>query len=329
MPLVRVENLRKTFQRRGGAAVHATNGVSFTIEAGETLGLIGESGSGKSTVGRMVLGLIAPTEGTVDFDGRDLARLTARQLRELRSELQVIFQEPLESLNPRMRVSAIVEEPLVIHRRELSPAQRRARVLETLALVGLDEGHASRFPGEISGGQQQRVGIARAIITEPRFIVLDEPTSSLDLSVRASVLELLGKLQRELNLSYLFISHDLATVRFFCMHTAVMYLGRIVELTDKVSLFEMPLHPYTEALLSAVPIPKGGVRGRRRIILKGEVPSPINPPVGCHFHPRCAYAMKRCRNEEPTLREVMAGHWAACHLHDRGAAFPLAKPTSL
>jgi oligopeptide/dipeptide ABC transporter ATP-binding protein len=311
VPLVRVENLRKTFQRRGGAAVHATNGVSFTIEAGETLGLIGESGSGKSTVGRMVLGLIAPTEGTVDFDGRDLATLTARQLRELRSELQVIFQEPLESLNPRMRVSAIVEEPLVIHRRELSPAQRRARVLETLALVGLDEGHASRFPGEISGGQQQRVGIARAIITEPRFIVLDEPTSSLDLSVRASVLELLGKLQRELNLSYLFISHDLATVRFFCMHTAVMYLGRIVERGPTSDVLTRPRHPYTRALLSATLSPDPDEH-KLHVPLRGDAPNPLAIPPGCPFVGRCPIEIAACSAAPPPLHTVAGTHEVAC-----------------
>lgn len=311
MPLVRVDTLRKTFQRRGGAPVHAVNGVSFAVDAGETLGLIGESGSGKSTVGRMVLGLIAPTSGRVEYDGHDLASLSPKRLRALRAELQVIFQEPLESLNPRMQIASIVEEPLAIHRREMSPAQRRTKMLETLSLVGLDEGHAFRFPGELSGGQQQRVGIARAIITEPRFIVLDEPTSSLDLSVRASVLELLGKLQRELKLSYLFISHDLATVRFFCTDTAVMYLGRIVERGPTRDVLTSPRHPYTRALLSATLSPDPDEH-KVHVPLRGDAPSPINIPSGCPFVGRCPIEIAACSVAPPSLRPAAGKHEVAC-----------------
>lgn len=311
MPLLRVDDVYKSFHRRGGAPVRAVNGVSFAIEAGETVGLIGESGSGKSTLGRMVLGLLKPDAGRVEFDGQDLATLGAAQLRHLRSQLQVIFQEPLESLDPRMRVGAIVEELLIIHRRDLTRAQRRDRVVEMLELVGLDATHAARYPGELSGGQQQRVGIARAIVARPRFIVLDEPTSSLDLSVRASILDLLGQLQRELGLSYLFISHDIATVRHFCTRTAVMYLGRVVEIGATDSVLVTPRHPYTRALLSATLSPDPDEH-RVHQPLRGDAPSQSNLPPGCPLVGRCPIEIAACREAPIALSGVTDHHAVAC-----------------
>lgn len=311
MPLLRVDNVHKSFRRRGGASIHAVNGVSLAIEAGETVGLIGESGSGKSTLGRLVLGLLTPDTGRVEFDGRNLAMLKATQLRRLRSQLQVIFQEPLELLDPRMRVSAIVEELLIIHRRDLGRAQRRDCVMETLALVGLDPVHATRYPGELSGGQQQRVGIARAIVARPRFIVLDEPTSSLDLSVRASILDLLGRLQRELGLSYLFISHDIATVRHFCSRTAVMYLGRIVEVGATSSVLVRPRHPYTRALLSATLSPDPEER-TEHMPLRGDMPSPSTLPAGCPLVGRCPIEIAACSRSPVALTRVADDQEVAC-----------------
>jgi oligopeptide/dipeptide ABC transporter ATP-binding protein len=309
--LLRADDVHKGFQRRGGPSVQAVNGVSFAIEEGETLGLIGESGSGKSTMGKIVLGLLSPDAGRVAFDGQDLAGLSARQLRRLRSQLQVIFQEPLESLDPRMRIGSIVEEPLIVHRRDMVRARRMDAVLEMLRLVGLDESHASRFPGELSGGQQQRVGIARAIVTKPRFVVLDEPTSSLDLSVRASILELLANLQRELRLSYLFISHDIATVRHFCARTAVMYLGRIVEVGVTESVLATPRHPYTRALLSAALSPDPEER-TEHAPLRGDAPSPTNVPPGCPLVGRCPLEIAQCNQSPVVLRRVSDAHEVAC-----------------
>ena len=311
MPLVKIEDLQKHFQRRGGPVVRAVNGVSFSVDEGESLGLIGESGSGKSTVGKLVLGLLTPNAGHVAFDGQDLAALGPKQLRQLRSQLQVIFQEPLESLDPRMRIGAIIEEPLIIHRRDLTQAQRKESVHKMLALVGLDAMHASRYPGELSGGQQQRVGIARAIVTRPRFVVLDEPTSSLDLSVRASILELLGSLQRELGLSYLFISHDIATVRHFCARTAVMYLGQIVEIGATEKVLVTPRHPYTRALLSATLSPDPEER-TVYVRLRGDAPSPTNLPPGCPFAGRCPIEIDACSRSKVTLDKLSEGHEVAC-----------------
>lgn len=311
MPILRVEDVHKSFQRRGGPVVRAVNGISFAIEEGESLGLIGESGSGKSTAGRLVLGLLTPDSGRVVFDGRDIASLTARELRHQRAELQVIFQEPLESLDPRMRIGEIVEEPLIIHRREMTRAKRMDAVVEMLRQVGLDESHAARFPGELSGGQQQRVGIARAIITRPRFVVLDEPTSSLDLSVRASILELLGNLQRELGLSYLFISHDIATVRHFCDRTAVMYLGRVVEAGDTDKVLATPRHPYTRALLSAALSPDPDEHSEH-MPLRGDIPSPTNIPPGCPLVGRCPLEIAACSRAPVALERVDTGHEVAC-----------------
>jgi oligopeptide/dipeptide ABC transporter ATP-binding protein len=334
LPFLEVHNLKMHFpiQRsvfaRTVSQVRAVDGVSFQIGHGETLGLVGESGCGKSTLGRTLLKLLEPTDGTISVEGSDITRLGPTAMRPYRRRMQMIHQDPYASLNPRMSAGAIVGEPLVIHG-VAGLKERWERVANLFERVGLRPGQIGSYPHEFSGGQRQRIAIARALALNPALIVGDEPVSALDVSIQAQIINLFADLQDEYRLSYLFIAHDLAVVEHISHRVAVMYLGRIVELTDKVSLFEMPLHPYTEALLSAVPIPKAGAKGRRRIILKGEVPSPINPPAGCPFHPRCAYAMKRCRSEEPTLREVMAGHWAACHLHDRGPAFPLAKSTIL
>jgi peptide/nickel transport system ATP-binding protein/oligopeptide transport system ATP-binding protein len=311
MPLLLVEEIRKSFRRNAGPPVRAVNGVSLAIEEGETLGLIGESGSGKSTVGRLVLGLLSPDSGRVEFAGRDLARLPARELRRLRADLQVIFQEPLESLDPRMRVGAIVEEPLIVHRREMSRAARAEAVIDMLRHVGLDETHAARYPGELSGGQQQRVGIARAIVTRPRFVVLDEPTSSLDLSVRASILDLLGRLQRELRLSYLFISHDIATVRYFCTRTAVMYLGTLVEAGDTETVLATPRHPYTKALLSATLSPDPEQHAAH-MPLRGDIPSPTDIPPGCPLVGRCPIEIAACSAAPVPLAPISHGHAVAC-----------------
>ena len=331
-PLLRVRDLKKHFAVSGGIfsrevdRVHAVDGVSFDIGKGETLGLVGESGCGKSTTGRCILRLIEPSSGKVWFQGDDVGQLGSEALRALRRDMQIIFQDPYASLNPRLTVAAIIGEALQIHKLTKSRRELEERVVQLLETVGLQPDHMRRFPHEFSGGQRQRIGIARALALNPDLIVGDEPVSALDVSIQAQIINLLMDLQDEFKLSYLFVAHDLAVVEHISHRVAVMYLGRIVEMTDKTSLFEMPLHPYTEALLSAVPIPRASARARARIILKGDVPSPINPPAGCHFHARCPYAMPRCKIDVPELREVVPGHLASCHLHDAGVTFPLSLP---
>ncbi len=319
--LLRVENLTKWFPITRGVIftrtigyVHAVDGVSFEIRRGETLGLVGESGCGKSTVGRTILQLHRPTQGHVYFDGIDLTQLKGGELRRMRRRMQIIFQDPYASLNPRMTVGQIIAEPLEIHGIARGKAARE-RVEELLRLVGLNPIFADRYPHEFSGGQRQRIGIARALALQPDFIVCDEPISALDVSIQAQIVNLLQELQERFHLTYLFIAHDLAMVRHISDRVAVMYLGKLVELADRNELYENPLHPYTQALLSAVPVPDPAVEARRqRIILRGEVPSPVNPPGGCRFHPRCPIAQEICKRVEPEWREVRPGHWVACHL---------------
>jgi peptide/nickel transport system ATP-binding protein/oligopeptide transport system ATP-binding protein len=328
--LLEVRDLKKHFPiykgvlSRVSGTVHAVDGVSFRIARAETLGLVGESGCGKSTVGRTLLKLLEPTAGRIIVDGNDITGLDRAQMLPYRRRMQMVFQDPFASLNPRMSAGEIVGEPLVIHRAG-DARERRDRAAHLFERVGLRPELMNSFPHEFSGGQRQRIGIARALALNPELIVGDEPVSALDVSIQAQIINLLIDLQDELKLSYLFVAHDLAVVEHISHRVAVMYLGRIVEMTDKKSLFETPLHPYTEALLSAVPIPKARAKGRKRVILTGEVPSPINPPPGCHFHTRCAYATARCRSEAPLLREVTPGHFASCHLHDAGVRFPLGK----
>ncbi len=327
-PLVEVRDLKKHFPIASGVLgrtsghVHAVDGVSFHIARGETLGLVGESGCGKSTVGRTLLKLVQPTSGRIFVDGADITDLDAAEMFPYREKMQMIYQDPYASLNPRMTVGDIVGEPLIIHR-ATAREERKDRVAALFARVGLRPELMNSYPHEFSGGQRQRIGIARALALDPELIIGDEPVSALDVSIQAQIINLLMDLQDEYRLSYLFVAHDLAVVEHISHRVAVMYLGRIVEITDKVSLFEMPLHPYTEALLSAVPVPKARAKRRKRTILTGDVPSPINPPAGCHYHTRGRYAMPRCRQEAPALREVQSGHWAACHLHDSGVRFPL------
>jgi len=319
-PLLRVRNLVKHFPVQGGLfsrtvdRVHAVDGVSLEIAAGETLGLVGESGCGKSTTGRCILRLIEPTAGEVRFDGRDVMAADARGLRELSRGMQIIFQDPYASLNPRMTVGAIIGEALTIHKLARNVREYDERVVNLLETVGLHADYRSRYPHEFSGGQRQRIGIARALAVSPRLIVCDEPVSALDVSIQAQVINLLEDLQRQFGLAYLFIAHDLSVVEHISRRVAVMYLGRIVELASAHDLYATPRHPYTEALLSAVPVPDPTAK-RQRIVLQGDVPNPIRPPAGCHFHPRCPHAMERCRSEAPLLREVAPGHLAACHLN--------------
>jgi oligopeptide transport system ATP-binding protein len=314
-PLLRAEGLVKHFPVRKGlfarstAAVQAVDGVGFDLDAGETLALVGESGCGKSTTGRLLLRLIEPTRGKVWFDGVNLFALDARAMRAQRRAIQIIFQDPYASLNPRMTVRQTLSEPLALY--GLARGRSAERVEELLTLVGLSPQHAQRYPHEFSGGQRQRIGIARALAVEPKLIVCDEPVSALDVSIQAQVINLLMDLQRRLGLAYVFIAHDLAVVKHIAARVAVMYLGRIVEYADKRELFARPRHPYTQALLSAIPIPRPGAN-RRRIILEGDVPSPINPPSGCRFRTRCPYARKRCEDEDPAL-ESRDGHAVACH----------------
>jgi len=318
-PILQVKNLVKHFQISGGlfgggaGIVKAVDGVSFEIHRGETLGLVGESGCGKTTTGRCILRLEPPTSGEVVFEGRDMSKLSAAGMRGLRRRMQVIFQDPYSSLNPRMTVGQIISEPLGVHGIVPDRAARAARVQDLLRHAGLLPAMARRYPHELSGGQRQRVGIARALAMEPSLIICDEPVSALDVSIQAQIINLLEELQAEFGLTYLFVAHDLSVVRHISDRVAVMYLGKIVEITDRKSLYEDPQHPYTKALLSAVPIPDPVVEARREhVVLGGEVPSPLNPPSGCVFHPRCPIAVAECRTTIPELREIKPGHQAAC-----------------
>ncbi|MGE5129071.1 MAG: ABC transporter ATP-binding protein [Sphingomonadaceae bacterium] len=319
--LLQVDNLVKHFHvgggLRGGHAglVRAVDGVSFTVRRGETLGLVGESGCGKTTTGRCILLLERPTSGRIMFEGSDLAALDAAALRAVRRRIQVIFQDPYSSLNPRMTIGQILAEPLKVHGIVPEKKARADRVRELLSQVGLLPQHAERYPHQLSGGQRQRVGIARALAMEPSLIVCDEPVSALDVSIQAQIINLLEDLQARYGLTYLFIAHDLSVVRHISDRVAVMYLGKIVEMTDHARLYEEPVHPYTRALLSAVPIPDPVLEARREhTVLKGEVPSPLNPPSGCVFHPRCPKAVERCAAAVPPLREIRPAHLAACDL---------------
>ena len=309
--LVSVRCLVKHFPVEGSDdVVRAVDGVSFDIFAGETLGLVGESGCGKSTVGRCLLRLIEPTAGQVSFAGRDILKLSRKEMREIRREMQIVFQDPYASLNPRMKVGDIVGEPLVIHKQG-DKRERRERVASLLSRVGLDPDYMNRYAHEFSGGQRQRIGVARTLALKPKLIVADEPVSALDVSVQAQVVNLLQELQDEFKLTYLFISHGLAVVEHISTRVAVMYLGRIVEISDAAELYTRPLHPYTQALLSAIPIPDPQQK-RKRIILQGDVPTPINPPSGCRFRTRCPIAIEECAHIDPELREVAPGHQVAC-----------------
>jgi len=319
-PLLRVQNLVKQFPITGGILgrvvdrVHAVDGVSFDLAPGETLGVVGESGCGKSTTGRCILRLIEPTSGEVWFEGKSVTKASKEELRALARDMQIIFQDPYASLNPRMSVAAIIGEALTIHKLTKTPQEYEARIVQLLETVGLNADHMRRYPHEFSGGQRQRIGIARALAVNPKLIVCDEAVSALDVSIQAQVINLLEDLQEQFSLTYIFIAHDLSVVEHISDRVAVMYLGRIVEIAPAQALYTDPKHPYTEALLSAVPIPDPSIK-RKRIPLVGDVPSPIRPPSGCHFHTRCPIAQKPlCNTEKPQLKQTGEGHWVSCHL---------------
>ncbi len=331
MSLVEVRGLQKYFPIHAGllsrhvADVKAVDGVNFDIDAGETLGLVGESGSGKTTIGRMLLHLLPATKGSIRYDGAEITTMRADDIRRLRRQIQIIFQDPYASLNPRMTIGEIIGEPLRIHGIATGKAAQE-RLGELLRLVGLRPYSANRYPHEFSGGQRQRIGIARALAVDPKFIVCDEPVSALDVSIQAQVINLLEDLQRQLGLTYLFIAHDLSVVRHISTRVAVMYVGKIVELSSRDALYERPLHPYTQALLSAIPIPDPSAeRRRKRIVLSGDIPSPVDPPSGCRFHTRCPVAFERCKVEDPAFKDYGSGHFTACHWVEEhhGAAPPL------
>jgi len=315
--LLVVKNLVKYFPVRGGllqrvvAWVKAVDGVSFKVKRGETFGLVGESGCGKTTVGRTVLRLIPATSGEAYFDGHDLFALNGQEMKRMRRNMQIVFQDPFSSLDPRMPVGESIGEGLLVHGVK-DKGKRAAIVMDTLQRVGLEREHARRYPHEFSGGQRQRIGIARALAMRPQFIICDEPVSALDVSIQSQVLNILKDLQREFGLTYIFIAHNLSVVEHISDRVAVMYVGKLVELAGRQVLYENPLHPYTQALMSAIPIPDPTIR-RTRIILEGDVPSPLQPPAGCRFHPRCPVSMEICSQEEPAFREVEPGHWVACH----------------
>ncbi|MBK7317576.1 MAG: ABC transporter ATP-binding protein [Anaerolineales bacterium] len=314
--LVQVEHLVKYFPVRAGLMqrvvnwVKAVDDVSFTVKKGETLGMVGESGCGKTTIGRSMLRLVEPTSGSVQYDGRDVLKLRGNDLKDVRRHMQIIFQDPYASLDPRVPIGESVMEGLHIHKIG-SPQERYDLMIETLKKVGLEDYHARRYPHEFSGGQRQRIGIARALALRPNFIICDEPVSALDVSIQSQVLNILKDLQKEFGLTYLFIAHNLSVVEHISDRVAVMYLGKMVELTSRDDLFKNPLHPYTKALMSAIPIPDPKLK-RQREVLKGDVPSPLNPPKGCRFHPRCPIAEKICSEQEPEFREAVSGHWVAC-----------------
>lgn len=319
-PLLKVEGLKKYFPVKNGlfgkttGHVKAVDDVSFYVNEGETLGIVGESGCGKSTTGRMLMRLLEPTEGKVTFDGQELTTLSAQEMRKARREIQMVFQDPYASLNPRHTVEKILMEPLIVHNIG-DTKSRKKMVKDFLEIVGLSSYHAKRYPHQFSGGQRQRIGIARALMTNPKLIIADEPVSALDVSIQAQVLNLMQKLQRELKLTYIFIAHDLGVVRHISDRVGVMYLGKMVELASSENLYADPLHPYTKALLSAVPVPDPNFT-REEILLEGDIPSPSNPPSGCTFHTRCPFAMEQCKQVVPQLEEVKPGHYVACHLYD-------------
>lgn len=322
-PLLEVEGLTKHFDIRGGVfgkkigSIKAVNDLSFFVNKGEILGIVGESGCGKSTTGKSILRLVEPTAGTVRFEGEDITKLKTEQMRRLRKDMQMIFQDPYASLNPRHTVEKVIAEPLLVHGMS-SSAQRKKRVYELLETVGLSKYHASRYPHQFSGGQRQRIGIARALANHPKLIICDEPVSALDVSVQSQILNLMSRLRDEFDLTYIFIAHDLSVVKHISDRVGVMYLGQLVELTEKDKLYENPQHPYTQALLSAVPSIDPDVK-RERILLKGDVPSPANPPKGCVFHTRCPMAMDVCKEVTPVLTEIEDRHFAACHLLEQVA----------